>query len=338
MDNDNLEEVIEDLDRVQTFDPKSLIQKERLGAELSFEKAVKPAERLVSLFKKLPKEAIGEFPDQQILQIQGASKGAYNLFDQVLNFNQKEADPESRQTNLVHQLNAAYQQHFSEIFPYISFAVARTVDFNSLAAKGRAAVQSVQDQSTKLLKSLDEQKDEASNILAEVRKVAAEQGVSQQATYFKEQADDHKEEAASWRKYTIWMAIVVGVFGIIAMFSHIIPGLSSDKLAVSIQIIAGKILVFFVLSYMLSFCAKNYLSSRHNEVVNRHRQNSLMTYKALVDAGGTSEARDVVLNHAAGSIYNLHDSGFSKSSAQKGSSSSTIVSMLPKASVPLDGS
>ncbi len=336
MDEDQLKEVIEDLERVQAFEPESLIQKERLGAELSFDMAVKPAERLVTLFKKLPREAVEEFPDQQILEIQGSSKSAFHLFDQILNFNHKEADAEGRQQNLIHQLDAAYQQHFSEIFAFISFAVARTVDFPSLAAKGRAAVQDVKDQSASLLKSLDEQKDEASKILSEVRKVAAEQGVSQQATYFKDQADAHMEEAKSWRSKTFWMALALGLYGVFAMFSHLIPGLSSDSLGVAIQIIAGKVLVFFVLSYMLSFFAKNYLSSRHNEVVNRHRQNALMTYKALVDAGGTSEARDTVLNHAAGSIYNLHNSGFSKPSTQSGSSSSTVLSMIPKTSVPLD--
>jgi hypothetical protein len=59
-----------------------------------------------------------------------------------------------------------------------------------------------------------------------------------------------------------------------------------------------------------------------------------MTYKSLVDAGSTSEARDVILNHAASSVYQLHDTGFTKAVDPGGSSSSSVIGLLQKGSLP----
>ena len=331
-----IEDVIEDLVRVQQFDPESLIQKSRLGDEFAFDDAVGPAKRLIALFSKLPKDAVDGFAFQQLQQIQNLSKAAFNLFDQILKFNARGGDPENQHKAMITQLGESYQQNFTQLFPFISYAVARTVDFNQLSADGRAAVQGIHDQADSILKELDKQKIEAAAILTEVRAAAAEQGVSQQAKYFKDQADHHKDESDNWKKYTVRMAVAVGVYGVLAMFFHKIPWLATDSLADAIQITAGKLLVFFIISYMLSLCAKNFLSNRHNEIVNRHRQNALMTYKALVDAGGTPEARDAVLNHAAGSIYSLHDTGYSKYADKQGTSSSSVVGLIPKATLPID--
>lgn len=185
---------------------------------------------------------------------------------------------------------------------------------------------------------IEEQKETASSILDEVRKTAAERGITQEATYFKDEADLHKAEADKWRRYTVYMGIAVGIYGLVSLFFHKVPFLNPTSTYEIVQFTVGKILVFFVLAYMLALCSKNFLSNRHNEIVNRHRQNALMTYKSLVAAGGTPEARDVILNHAASSVYRLHDTGYTKASDSGGSTSSSIVEMLPRTSMPLNSS
>ena len=47
---------------------------------------------------------------------------------------------------------------------------------------------------------------------------------------------------------------------------------------------ASKVLFFGMVVYALYFSAKNFLSHKHNQVVNTHRQNALMTFQVLVDA------------------------------------------------------
>lgn len=323
------------LRRIQVYDANSLAQREKLGAAYHFENAVEPAKKLIALFQKIPVEVFDEIPDTERDTIVSQANSVYNIFEQVIAFDATVSDAQGSHSNLLAQLSSHYQRLFTAIHPLISFSMARTVDFNSLADQGRAAVQGVKDQSAAILLELTQQKSEAQGILNDVRQAAAEQGVSQQASYFASEASTHEKEAGVWRKYTVRMAIAVGAFGFGSLFFHKIWFLSPGSTAESIQFIASKLLIFSVLVYMLLLCSRNFMSHKHNAIVNKHRQNSLMTYKALVNAGATPEARDTVLNHAAASIYRLHDTGYVRGSEKGASSSSSLVELLPKASFPV---
>ena len=50
--------------------------------------------------------------------------------------------------------------------------------------------------------------------------------------------------------------------------------------------------------------AKVFISHKHNAIVNRHRQNALLTYKALVEAAGDTPNREVIFVQAAACIFN----------------------------------
>ena len=65
---------------------------------------------------------------------------------------------------------------------------------------------------------------------------------------------------------------------------------------------------------MLFLCARNFLSHKHNAIVNKHRQNALLTFNALVDAAKSEDRRDVVLTYAASCIFSPQDTGYAKSS------------------------
>lgn len=328
-----LKEARASLVRVQDFQPSSLVQKEKFG-QASFEEAVGPAARIVELFRQLPASALELLPMNELHTVRAQADSVYHLFQQILEFDIDVGEVRNRQTQFIDTLKASFQSHFTQVFPLISYSVARTVDFNRLEDQGRAAVQNVRDQTESLMKEIAQQQSEAARILEEVRKTAAERGVSQEAFYFKGEADGHKIAAETWQSYTIFMSVVVGLYGIATLFIHKIPILTPSNTYETAQLIAGKLIVFFVLVYMLSICAKNFLSNRHNEIVNRHRQNALMTYKSLVDAGGTPAARDVILNHAAASVYQLHDTGFTKAVDGGGASSSSIIGLLPKGTIP----
>jgi hypothetical protein len=330
-----LEETTSSLKRVQDFRAEDLIQLGRLG-ESSFDQAVDPAARVISLFKQLPPTTLEYLPDAELNLVKAQANSLNQIFQEIIAFDTDIGDVRNRQAVLMDTLRTSYQQYFSKLFPLISYSMARTVNFSQLESQGRAAVQEIRDKTENLMTEIEGQQKSADRILEEVRKTAAERGVSQEATYFKEEADKHSIEAETWRVWTIRMAVVVGLCGFATLFLHKVAWLTPTNIYDAVQFTIGKVLVFSVLAYILGLCAKNFLSNRHNEIVNRHRQNALMTYKSLVDAGGTAEARDVILNHAASSVYRLHDTGYTKASESSGSSSSSIVEMLPRTSLPLN--
>ncbi|WP_319826291.1 hypothetical protein [Thalassovita sp.] len=145
----------------------------------------------------------------------------------------------------------------------------------------------------------------------------------------------HQKEAEVWRKRTGNWAIVLGLFAAATLFLHKCPWIKPENNLEAAQLIVSKVLLFGVVAYMLSLSAKNYLSHRHNEVVNRHRQNALMTYRSLVEAGSTQEARDIILQQAASAIYQQQDTGYVKTSER---SNSTITELIPRTSLPLGNS
>jgi hypothetical protein len=323
------------LERLQTFDVALLQQTERLGQN-NFAKILDPASKLVALSNKLPLATLDELHVAELNIVKSFSNSVFQQFSEALDFDVDHGDVRNRQNAIVSKIESSYQQKFTQLYPLISYSAALSVDFNRLEEQGRATVQGIKDQTEVVMKDLEEQQKEVTSILADVRKTAAEQGVSQQALYFKTEADLHKSESNTWRIRTIWMSVAVGLYGCSTLFLHKAPFLSPENTYETVQFTVGKVLVFFVLTFMLSLCSKNFLSNRHNEIVNRHRQNALMTYKALVDASGSEEARDVILSHAAASVYRLHDTGYTKSHDGGGSSSSSIVEMLPRTSFPLN--
>ncbi len=189
--------------------------------------------------------------------------------------------------------------------------------------EARAASQQAKDSAATVLSELEDQKKSAEAILSEVRASAAEQGVSRQAIHFKNEADLHKTSAEEWMKYTIGAALILVAYSILSLFIHRIPGLDSGQPYQSIQLAVSKVLIFAVLAYLLILCARNFLSHRHNEIINRHRQNALATFTALAEATSDAASSDIVLSHAAACIFSPQETGLTK---QDPSSSDSVPS------------
>lgn len=332
-----LEDARKSVERIQQFDTSVLPRRDELGAKFAFEEAVPPAEKIVSLFKKLPLDILDELPTEFVTSIKSQSDQIYNLFSQILDFDNTQPDAANQKTRIIKDLTNQYSNVFRELYSFISYAVARTVDFNRLEAEGRAAVQSVSDKTDAALAAIKATSEQATKILEDVRMAAAEQGVSQQAVYFANEAKDHEEQASVWRKRTQVWAIVLGLYGLAIFIAAEVPALRPETLAEAVQLIASKLVVFFVISFMLVLSSRNFMFNRHNSIVNRQRQNALQTFNALVDAGGTPEARDVVLQHAASSIFKPQDTGYVSAPVSGGAMSTSIVDLIPKASMKIDG-
>jgi len=330
-----LEEAKESLARMQCFDPDSLARDSDLGARFSLSSAVEPAKKLIRLYKQLGITALDDFPEEILDQIKKQSDADFNRFNQLLEFAPDEQpNPAQVKDQLVAHIDGAYRVAFQNLYMPIAYGASKSIDFQRMENEARASLQSVTDQAGEITDQLGKHQEQAEQILRDVRKVAAEQGVSQQAIYFKDEASEHKTLAETWQGYTIKLAICVGIYAVATLFLHKIPYFSPATSYDSIQLVASKLLIFFVLTYMLLLAAKNFLNHKHNEIVNKHRQNALMTFKALVDAAKAEESRDIVLAHAASCIFSPQDTGYTK--YHGGDSGPTVTELIPKTVLRLD--
>lgn len=322
------------LERMQAFDPESLPRENVLGSSFHFRDAVAPAQRLVDLYRQLATSALDDLPQQHLQQVRDQANQDFQRLDEILKFDPKHANAPGIHQQAINNLRGAYQPAFSFLHPFIAYSLHKTADFQRLEGEARATLQGIRDQAEEITASLQEDKEAADRVLADVRKVAAERGVTQQAIYFQRSAEHHENESATWQDRTIYVAIGLGLYAFLTLFFHRIPWLKPADGYQAIQLAVSKVLVFAVISYMLYLCARNMLSHKHNAIVDRHRQNALMTYKAIVEAAGDTPNREVILVQAAACIFSPQGTGYSHESAPQPPGAHSVVEFMTK---PLKG-
>lgn len=325
-----LENAREVLIRLQLFKLDTLGREDDLGKQLNFSEAVPLAGALVDIYQRLPLSSLDDFSDGQLNTIIKQAQSDFNVFNQILEFDATAPNAADTRTNIINGLKARRDQLFDQLWQYVAYGVARITDTTLLETQARATIQSIKDQSEKLTSQLHEAKSNADTALAEIRAVAAEQGVSQQAIYFKQEAEDQETLAATWLKRTYKFAVAVGVFAVLSLFLHKIDWIRPETSSEMFQLVSSKLLIFAVLGFLLLLAARNYATHKHNAVVNRHRQNALLTYRKIVEASGSAGTEDIVLAHAASCIFSPQETGFSQGKGEALNGSKSVLELLTK--------
>ncbi len=323
-----LESTQENLNRVQQFDASSLSREADLGTQMSFSEAVTHAKALIDIYKRIPLTALEDFSDTQLNVITTQTQSDFNIFKQILDFNTQETNAAATRTQILSTLQNRRDQLFEQLWQYVAYGVARITDTTILETQARATIQSIKDESANLTEQLHSAKVDADNALAAIRAVASEQGVSQKAIYFKQEAETQETLAGTWLKYTYWFAVAVGAFAILSLFLHKWEWIKPGNNAEMFQLVSSKLLIFAVLGYMLLMASRNYTTHKHNAVVNRHRQNALLTYRALVEASTGNGTGDIVLAHAASCIFSPQETGFNNRKGETSSGSNSVLELM----------
>lgn len=332
MEPTQLEQTITSVERMQNFDPQTLERRTELGS-MNFVDAVAPARTLVSLYQRLSISVLPDFPNDILAALKNQADADFNRFSQILEFKLEQSDPANVRTNLISQIKGAYDVTFRSIWQYIAYGVSKITDTQRLESEARGVLQSIRDEAGRTADQIKGNADQAQAALEEIRRVATEQGVSQQAIYFKSEAESHSGEAEKWYGKTVKAAQYLGGFALLSIGAAYIPSLQPDTNIQAVQIVSSKLLVFGVLAYWLGLCAKNYLSHKHNQVINRHRENALKTFQALAEGAGNPDNKDIVLTHASQCIFSAQETGYIKqgSGGEAGSSIRSVIEVLPKA-------
>lgn len=332
-----LEDTKSAFERMQQFDVSKLPRTGELGQELSFAEAVEPAKKLIGLYSRVSLTALDDFPEAELKALETHANADFSHLNNILEFKiQGTANPDQVRDSYVKAIVDRYAPGFQKLKDVISYSACRTTDFKLIEHEARGVFQKIEDQSKGITKQLETSKEQAEGILDEIRKVAAEQGVSQQAIYFKEEHETHNNEADKWFKYTIYMAIILGAVAITFVFASKWDWLAPKDKYEALQLTTSKIFIYATLSYLLYMAGKNFLSHKHNAVLNKHRQNALMTFKAMSDAGKTQECKEIILAQAAYCMFSPQETGYIKVVSGE-SSMKTFIDSIPKTTVKIDG-
>jgi hypothetical protein len=316
---------------VQEFDPSKLSRREELGLSFAFDEVVGSARKAVDFYKQIPWQQLNEVPPNYQTAIKSSVDSFASLISEIFNFDPQAIDnPRDVRQNIISRMTDAYNQAFNSLCPIVSYLAARNKDYSAIEREARAAVDGVAKDAASFKSQMLDAEAETKRILNQIRQAAAEEGVMQQAGYFKEEADLHDTKGDVWQRYTIATAVGLGIFAALTVFLPKVPFLKPTTPYEAVQLGISKILVFAVIAYMLFMCARNLSAHRHNAVVNRHRQNALLTFNALADAATGEDRRDIVLTHAAGCIFAPQETGYTRAQVGSGPSATQLIEVLPK--------
>jgi len=325
------------VEAIQRINPASVVRTEDLGP-FALSDAQEPVARLVRLFTQIPIAHIEELPDQQANQLREQALAISNRVRELDEFDPKSVEnPAAKQKSLVDDLTNAYPNTFTSIWHHIGYLSSRERDFAAMEVEARSMIETVSKDADALRKDLSEQRDAADSILDDIKQVAAETGVSQQAIHFSTESTSHSTEAGKWESRTAIAFAILVSYGVLTVFLHKIPWIQPTNTYETVQLAVSKVVIFVALFYALTLCAKNYLAHKHSEVVNKHRQNALSTYKAIADAAHDEAGRDIVLSHAADCIFSPQDTGYLSNKKSDGAESAPTLQFLPRVSSGSDG-
>jgi len=323
------------LERIQRFNIQTLVRQDELGQAMCFAEIVSSAKSIVDLYNRISIGSLEDFADSQLDIVQIQANSDYKLFEQILLFSPTVNTNQERITLISSVVNRR-DTLFNELWHFIAYSVARATDTTLLESQARATIQSIKDQATEINGQLTQNKTDSDEALKEIRAAAAEQGVSQQATCFKEEFDQQELKATEWLKNTYWFAGGLAAFSIASLFLHKWDWLAPKDQIEAIQFVSSKIVIFAVLAFLLIMASRNYNSHKHNAVLNKHRQNALLTYRTLVAAAGEKGTEDIVLANAASCIFAPQETGYTGVKGESASPKSVLELMTKSSSKSAD--
>ena len=185
--------------------------------------------------------------------------------------------------------------------PLAGYLSWESVDVDALRREMESVVSSAREAADRTLAEIRDVQAQASDALAAIREVSAEAGVAHHAETFAAAASRHESGARLWVRAAVGAGLATIVSGILLVWLWESNGDISD--AGVLQIVLAKAVVLSVGFYFTVTCVRLYRSNAHLAVINRHREDSLRTFRAFAEgAGDDPETKAKVLleaTHAA---------------------------------------
>lgn len=287
------------------------LRRDELGEKLSFDAAMPVIERVVTFYRKLLDCNLSELPVVTMNQISATGKATIDILGCIGSFDpEKSQTPFPERAQLIDQIRDRWEADFPVVSPVLAYATKSSADFQRLEREARGTISELSESKRKFTELTDGILGEMNSALLQVQDAAKKAGVAQHATHFGEEALLAQRIALGW----LISAMLFGLATAIYVVWHVEPVLAKlppDPSVIQlVQASIPRLLIIFVLTFGMIWSAKNFTSSAHNYVVNRHRRNALASFQTFVEGASKPEVKDAVLIQATHAIFTPQDSGY----------------------------
>ena len=286
----------------------SLARTEELSRDINFSEAVLSFEQMLDIVKQLNQRSIDGLAIAQINNIISSCVNLNNLIKKVNDFTLNQNTPADVCKAIIREVNNSYDTVMEPLTVPLAFTATLATDYARIEREAKGYHATMRDESNAFKKSLELYKVDAEKALQAVKDQAAEAGVATNAQIFLTDSSNHSTVANKWLIATICMSsitLVVAVIFVIISFIY-----KPESTPVAIQYVVSKIILLSTLSFGIFWCARNYKSSKHNETLNKHRANALMTFRAFVEGSGDPQIKEAILLQAAQAAFVNRPTGY----------------------------
>lgn len=247
----------------------------------------------------------------QLAQLQQRAQQIQTHLNPLLAFDplQDGQNPKERHRQMSNQVSVSMNDATKDMAAAASYyGRGEIVQLESTA---RELVQKTQASIDTSLKNIAEAQKTADQMLQALKDASGQASVSLHTDVFKSQAEEHLIAAHRWQVFFISSAIgglfLIWLFFIGPLKPELIAG---ALIAEAIYNVTSRLLFFSIVSSVIYWSARNFLSHRHNYVVNKHRQNALATFQTFINAPVERQIKDTVLLQAAQTIFSAQQTGY----------------------------
>jgi hypothetical protein len=286
----------------------SLARTEDLSRDINFSEAVSFFEEMLDIIKQLHQRDISRLAISQLNQIVSGCNQLSKLIKQVNEFNLNQNTPKDVCKSIIETIKNAYDSIMEPLTIPLAYTATQATDYARIEREAKGYHTTMKEEAESFRKLLENYKTEAEKALHAVKEQAAEAGVSTNAQIFLKDSTNHAEVAKIWLKATIATAattMLVAIGFVILSFIY-----TPATTAVAIQYVVSKIILLSTLSFGIYWCAKNFKSSKHNETLNKHRANALMTFRAFVEGSDDQTIKDAILLQTSQAAFSNRPTGY----------------------------
>lgn len=285
-------------------------RKTELG-QLSFDDSPKIIEAVKSLFSDLDPARLVLLPPDILQLIIDQTALLSSVLDSISAFSLALGQGVNDRSNIQNQLISIKDHFIKSLLPYIAYFIASNSGGVERSDQLNLEFKAFQFTAEQAKNSIEQQLEDARQIVEAMRSQSAELGIATEAKNFKDAADKHENKAKLWVVLTA-VALAISIIMTVAslLWSH--KNLESANNFVIANFITTKFIILGICFYAINLSGWNFMSHKHNEEVNRHRMKALQTYKSFVEGVSDSNVKDAILSHAANAVFAPQDTGFIK--------------------------
>lgn len=305
---EKIEEAKNLLQQLSNVNATSLARTEELSRDINFSEAVSAFEQMLDIAKQLNQRSIDRLSITQINQIVSGCTNLAELIAKVKGFTLNQNTPADVCEAIIKEVKNAYDAIMEPLTIPLAFTATLATDYAKIEREAKGYHATMMQQAESFEKSLASYKSDAELALQAVKDQAAEAGVASNAQIFLMDSNEHAGVAKKWLFATgitslVTLVVAVGFVAISFLYKP-------ESTPVAIQYVISKLILLSTLFFAIFWCAKNYRSSKHNETLNKHRANALMTFKAFVEGSSEQQIKEAILLQAAQAAFVNRPTGY----------------------------